>query len=127
MKNDVNVLVADDDMLSIQLMCDVLEINFRNLKIEHALSVQSFWAKIRTVNGANPWNLIFLTVEYIKEAPEGFLERVREANPEAPGKIIITDPAAGLELCGDDIRRLPLLIKPFSLDGFEEMVKAICG
>jgi len=35
--------------------------------------------------------------------------------------------AADAESCGESLMAAPLLVKPFSLDKFEELVKQICG
>jgi two-component SAPR family response regulator len=123
----VNVLVADDDMVAMQLMYDVLDIVFRDVKIERAMTSQSFWAKFPAADDENPWQLIFLAVDYIKEAPSDFLERFREANQAALGKVIVTGSQAVFDECAEEIKRLPFLAKPFSLDGFEEIVKAVAS
>ena len=122
----IKVLIADDDMNVQRLMDNVVEINFRDVAIERALSPQSFWKKVSDADAdAPPYNFIFLNVEYIKEEPEGFLERLKTANPNAPDKLILMGSAADVEACGEDIKKLPLLDKPFSLDKFEEVVKAV--
>jgi DNA-binding NtrC family response regulator len=118
------VLIASEDMEVHQLMCDVLEMNFRRVKIERALSFQSFWAKL-PAGEDDPWHLIFLCLDYVAEEPETFLKRVREANPEALEKIILTGYASEFDGYADEIRQLPFLPKPFSLDMFEEMAKAV--
>ncbi|MDR2579227.1 MAG: hypothetical protein LBC70_10550 [Chitinispirillales bacterium] len=119
------VLIASEDMEVHQLLCDVLEINFRNVKIEKALSTQSFWTKLSSADGEKPWNLIFLCLDYITEEPDGFFERLKAANPEALEKVIITGYASDFEVCDEDIRKLHFLPKPFSLDKFEEIAKAV--
>jgi len=120
----IKVLIADDDMDVQHLMDDVVEINFRDAAVERALSLQSFWKKVSDAD-APPYNFIFLNVEYIKEEPDGFLERLKTANPNAPDKLILMGNAADVEACGEEIKKLPLLDKPFSLDKFEEVVKAV--
>ncbi|MCL2183311.1 MAG: response regulator [Chitinispirillia bacterium] len=121
------VLVADDDMTAVQLLHDVLEITVKDMAVERALSPQAFWAKAAAVDGRNPWHIIFLSIEYIGERPETFLDRLREVNPEVRPKIVLTGMQADFDACPEDIRQLPLLSKPYSLDGFEDLVKKICG
>jgi len=121
----VKVLIADDDMDVHQLMSDVLEINFRDVQVERALTPQSFWAKAAVPEGEKPWQIVFLCVDYIKEEPDNFLGRLNEANPDAQAKLIITGYAQDFESCAEDIRQLPFLAKPFSLDTFEAMVKSV--
>ena len=121
----IKVLIADDDMDAQRLMDDVVEINFRDVVIERALSLQSFWKKVSDAGADAPYNFIFLNVEYIKEEPDGFLERLKAANPNTTAKLILMGSAADAEACGEDIKQLPHLDKPFSLDEFEEVVKAV--
>jgi response regulator RpfG family c-di-GMP phosphodiesterase len=122
----INVLVADDDMSALLLMHDALEINFRNAVVERALSPQSFWAKV-AADEENPWHLIFLSTEYIGETAADFSERIKAINPETMSKIILTGQKQDFDSLADDIRRLPFLAKPFSLDQFEEMIKQVHG
>jgi response regulator RpfG family c-di-GMP phosphodiesterase len=128
-----NVLVADDDMDVQQLMCDVLEISLRNVKVERALSLPVFWSKLPAPPDM-PWHLVVLSAEYIKEDPAGFMERFTAANPDAAGRFVIVGTAAEAadmesyaESAGESVKSVPFLIKPFSLEGFEELVKQICG
>ncbi|MDR0331348.1 MAG: hypothetical protein LBH93_06530 [Chitinispirillales bacterium] len=121
----VNVLIADDDMDVNQLVHDVLEICFRDVKVERAMSLGSFWAKLPAAG--DPWDLIFLSAEYIKEEPGGFAGRVLAANPAAPGKVIVVGGKPDFEAFGDDVKRFPFLAKPFSLDEFEEVVRGVQG
>jgi DNA-binding NtrC family response regulator len=125
-----NVLVADDDMDVQELMCDVLEISLRNVKVERAMSLQGFWAKL-PAPPEQPWNLVFISVEYIKEEPAGFMERLAAANPDAACKVVVVGTAADMEsyadTVGESVKAAPFLVKPFSLDGFEELVKHLCG
>jgi DNA-binding NtrC family response regulator len=119
----VKALIADDDMDVLQLLDDVLEINFRNLKTERALSKESFWAKV-SAEGAF-WHLLFLSAEYIKDEPQSFLERLAAANPGLSGKTILTGNESARTALGEIAGRLPFLSKPFSLDQFEELVKSV--
>jgi DNA-binding NtrC family response regulator len=128
-----NILVADDDMDVQQLMCDALEISLRKVRIERAMSLSGFWAKLPAAPD-KPWQLVVLSAEYIKEEPAGFMERFMAANPEAAGRVVIVGTAADAavlesyaETAGEGVKAAPFLVKPFSLDGFEELVKQVCG
>jgi DNA-binding NtrC family response regulator len=125
-----NVLVADDDMSTNQLICDILDICIKGVRVERAMNPQSFWAKLPAPPDGRPWGLLFLSAEYIKEEPDGFMERLAEANPEATGKVVIVGAAADAESFGGlgengESANAPFLAKPFSLDRFEELVKQI--
>jgi len=127
--NDImktNVLVAAADMDVHQLVCDVLDICLRNVRVERAMSLQGFWAKI-PAPPEQPWHMVFLSAEYIREEPDGFIDRLMAVNPNAVAKIVILGTVADAESGGEGLIAAPLLIKPFSLDRFEELVKQICG
>jgi DNA-binding NtrC family response regulator len=121
-----NVLVADDNMGTHRLMRDVIEINLKAVRVERAVSLQSFWAKL-PAPPEQPWHLVFLSADYVNEEPEGFMDRVRAANPDVDGKIVLMGTAADIESCGEDVKKLPFLVKPFSLDRFEELIKQVRG
>lgn len=120
-----NVLVADDDMDVHQLVCDILEICLKNVKVERAMSLQGFWAKLPAAP-EQPWHLVFLSAGYIKEEPAGFIDRVVAVNPNVIGKVVLLGTEADAESRGDGLIAAPLLVKPFSLDKFEELVKQVC-
>jgi|GEM_PF-6243800 len=117
------ILVADDDMLSLQFMYDVLETTFKDANIERALSQPTFWTKAAAVDGQNPWDMIFLSLEYVREDMAGFLAKIKAINPDVMPKIIITGQKQDLESRPEELNELRFLTIPFSLDAFEEMVK----
>jgi len=121
-----NVLIADDDMDVHQLVCDVLEICLKKVRVERAMSLPGFWAKLPAAS-EQPWHLVFLSAEYIKEESAGFIDRLAAVNPNVIGKVVVLGTAADAESCGEGLMAAPLLVKPFSLDRFEELVKQICG
>jgi hypothetical protein len=118
------VLVADDDMGVHKLMCDVLEISLKDVKIERAMSPQCFWAKL-PAPPERPWQLVFISSDYIREEPDGFVDRVREANPDVVGKVVVVgNPGDAL---GENAQLMQSIAMPFSLDRFDELVKSLCG
>ena len=119
----VKILIADDDMDVHQLMCDVLAINFKKVNIERALNISSFWEKYSADDAA--WDLVFLRVKYILEEPEGFMERLTKANPDTLNKVILMGYEYNYKMCNDDVKALPFLAKPFSLDRFAELAKSV--
>jgi len=118
-----NVLIADDDMDSHQLMDDILEIIFKNVKIDRTLNLQGFWAKIS--DAQNKYDLVLLSPGLIKDEQEAFLDKLGSANPELMHKIVLTGKEQDFENYAMDIKLLPFLAKPFSLDHFESIVKAM--
>jgi DNA-binding NtrC family response regulator len=122
------VLVADDDMGVHKLMCDVLEISLKGVKIERAMSPQCFWTKL-PAPPERPWQLVFISADYIREEPEGFINRIKEVNPDAAGRVVVVGDLGDTDswACREDAKRLPSIVKPFSLDRFDELVKGVCG
>jgi DNA-binding NtrC family response regulator len=119
------MLIADDDMSAQQLLFDILEIIFRGAKIERAMSPQSFWEKITANEPSEPWRMVFISTEYIGEDPAGFIDRLKNANPDALDKTIIMGSEAESETLNGAVKHLPYLPKPFSLDEFEAVVKDV--
>lgn len=118
------ILIADDDMDGQQLLLDLLEINFRDVRVERALSPQSFWEKIAANESDESWYMILVSMEYIKEDPT-FIDRLKDTSLDALGKTIIMGLQDELETLNEDIKNLPYLSKPFSLDEFEAIVKDV--
>lgn len=115
------VLIADDDMDAHQLMYDVIEITFRDVKIERALCHETFWAKIA---GNEMWDLIFVSAEYIV-GEENFAERVKSVKPGVFEKLIVIGERTDHDALKNEEAQLPFIEKPFSLDAFEETVKLV--
>lgn len=120
-----NVLVADDDMAVHKLLCDVLEISLKGVRIERAMSLQSFWAKLPAPPEQQPWQLVFLSADYIREEPDGFIDRVAAVSPDVVGRVIAVGAATDTETSGGDLGGLPFLVRPFSLDNFDALVKRL--
>jgi len=118
-----NVLIADDDMDSHQLMDDILEIVLKNVKIDRTLNLAGFWGKISDVQ--NGYGLVLLSPGLIREEQETFLDKLNSSNPELMQKIVLIGKEQDFENCAMDIKLLPFLSKPFSLDHFEAIIKAM--
>lgn len=116
----IKVLVANENMDVHQLMRDIIEINFRDVEITRALSAESFWEKIK-----EPRHLVLIGADFIKEDSEAFIDRLKAANPDALGNVIIIGNKEDRDTLDEDAKQLPFLAKPFSLDDFEEIVKFV--
>lgn len=117
----INVLIADDDMESHEFIDDLIEINFKDVTIEHALTGESFWAKI--VLAPRPFNLILFNVDLFKAGKENIVERIRTERPELLARIVFLTSKAGAQPA---VAGSPVLVRPFSLDEFGEVVKKVC-
>ena len=121
----VKVLIADDDMDGQQLLCDVLEINFRDVRIERALCARSFYEKAAAAAAGDPWSLIFVAVGFIIEDQAAFAGLNKSAASQAIGKLVVTGGRGLFDQLPEYAKRFPYLAKPFSLDEFEEVVKDV--
>jgi len=121
-----NVLIADDYMGTHRLLRDVIEICIKRVKVESAVSQQNFWDKL-PASPEHPWHLIFISADYLNDEPECFIDRIKTVNPDVVGKYVIIGTAEEAESCGDAVKDIPFLVKPFSLDKLEDLIKQICG
>ena len=115
----LKVLVADNNLDSHELVDDMLEINFKNVKIDRALSNESLLNKIQA---ADPqYNLILFNLEMGKDSNEDVISQIRSMNPELLDRLVlVADSALDLQTS------FPVISKPFSLDYFGEIVKKTC-
>jgi DNA-binding NtrC family response regulator len=119
----VRVLIADDDLDSHELIDDLIEINFRDVEIERALTKESFLIKIGTAK--SPYNLILFNLD-IEKAGNGreVVEHLEANHPELLKRMVFisSDVHASESINADYL----VLTKPFSLDRFGEVVQKVC-
>ena len=117
------VLIADDDVDSHELIDDLIEINFRDVTIDHALTKESCLDKIRAAE-TYP-SLVLFNIDLDSNDKESIIPRLKEQHPELLDRVVFI---ASDQPSADKIsNRWPLLIRPFSLDRFEEVVKRACA
>ena len=117
----IRVLLADDDMDSHELIDDLIEINFREVKIEHALTRNSFLEKIGS--DSQQFNLILFNLDLDgpgEESVVGILKR------KFPGLFKRTVFITSGNRPAQETEELTLLTRPFSLDYFGEVVQKAC-
>lgn len=117
------VLIADNDVDSHELMDDLIEINFRDAQIDHALTKESFLEKIGEIDKAP--NLVIFNFDLDNDNETGIIHQLRERYPDLLDRIVF--------IASDDdnksraaLGKWPVLSRPFSLDHFEEVVKKVC-
>ena len=118
-----NVLVADCDLDSHELVDDIIEIHFKNVKIDRALCYESFLNKIQA--SGQQYDLILLNPDTGSENGNDIVDLIQKSFPELMERIIlIADP----QLESSPVARsLPVIYKPFSLDNFSEKIKQVCA
>jgi len=122
--SSIKVLVADTDLDVHQLVRDILEINFRDVQIERALSGSSFLSKINEAE--EQFDLILYNNRIDEEQNEPVLAQVKDRNPEIANRIVIIAESE------EDVKRsiyesMPYITRPFSLDNFGEVVQRTCA
>ncbi|MFP4164035.1 MAG: hypothetical protein ACLFQB_10785 [Chitinispirillaceae bacterium] len=121
----IKVLIADEDLDFHELMDDVLEINFRDVKIDRALSYENFWNRIKEVG--NQYDLILFNEKLQQNSNECVLGTIRRFDPVLLGKLVLVGDKQDVAPCESEKADLPFLRKPFSLDHFGELVKKACA
>jgi PleD family two-component response regulator len=117
----VNVLVADDDFDSSKLVNDILEINFRDVQIERALSRQSFFSKLQQLD--KQYDLILLNPDLENGDRFEIIEKIRQINEDLIDRIVLIGSDISTESLPEEMY---YITKPFSLDCFGEVVKKAC-
>ena len=118
------VLVGDEDLDVHQLVHDILQINFKQVVIDRALTGKSFLSKINTAK--TPYDLILCNIKMNKENGQNLLDSIREEHPDIIDRIILLadSPEESAVQLG---RELPCVSKPFCLDRFGEVIKKVCS
>ncbi|MFP4013544.1 MAG: hypothetical protein ACLFVQ_05625 [Chitinispirillaceae bacterium] len=121
----IKVLIADEDLDFHELMDDVLEINFRDVKIDRALSIENFWNRIK--ESGDQYDLILFNFSLQQESKECVLNTIKKLDPMLMGKLVLVGNKPDDLPCNPELMDLPFLKKPFSLDHFGEVVKKTCA
>jgi DNA-binding NtrC family response regulator len=117
------VLVADDDLDVHELVHDILQINFKQVKVDRALSSKSFLKKLDEAD--DPYDLILFNVR-LNENGNNCLSMVQQQFPNIMERIILlADSPDGHEKPLS--KNMPCVSKPFSLDHFGEVIKKVCS
>jgi response regulator RpfG family c-di-GMP phosphodiesterase len=120
----IRVLVADNNMDSHKLVDDIIQINFKNVLIDRALSSNGMLTKIK--GAQEQYNLLILNVEMQKEDGDVLIEQIRLMDPQLLDRLILMSNFKDNSTIGA-IEMFPLVSKPFSLDHFTEVIKKTCA
>ena len=118
----VRVLIGDNDLDSLELVDDLIEIYFKEAAIERALTEEAFFRKL--ADAVKPFNLILFNVDLEEASGETVIGKLRNGYPELLDRLVILTPGPLPE--GSDFGAYPVLQRPFSLDLFGEVVTNAC-
>ncbi|KMQ52496.1 hypothetical protein CHISP_0763 [Chitinispirillum alkaliphilum] len=118
----IKVLIADEDLDSHELLSDILHINFHEVEVERAHDCNSFLNKISQPD--IKYDLILYSSVFLKDQPEMLLQ-VKNENPDAFARIVLLVDAHESLPENRELKNLPSISKPFSLDHFGEVIRKV--
>ena len=118
----VRVLVADNNLDSLELFDDLIDVHFKEADIQRALTKEAFFRKLD--NSVKPFNLILFSASFEDGTTETVIDTLRVRYPELLDRLVIftADKLPGESPLGV----FPVLQRPFSLDIFGEVVANAC-
>jgi len=116
----VRVLIADNDLDSHELVDDLIEMIFRDVKIDRALTRESLLSRISAAG--NEYNLVIFNYSMHNPDVAEILENIASISPALENRIVCITSEATRGAIPD---RVPVLLRPFSLDEFSDVVKKI--
>lgn len=120
----MKILIADDDLDSHELVRDILQINFRDVEIDRALSSNSFLTKIQE---AKPqYDLVLYNLEMENDENNKLLSKICSEFPAICKRTVLFSDSKP-ESMPPEFNSMPFISKPFSLDQFGEVVKKTCA
>ncbi|NLD93564.1 MAG: hypothetical protein GX639_12955 [Fibrobacter sp.] len=120
----IRVLVADNNLNSHELIHDIVQINFRNVKIESVHNSENFVSKITS---AKPqYNLILYSAHMDESTDKTTLSEAIKKNPEISDRTIIMTESDSVKV-PDMFNHFPTVTRPYSLDYFGEVIKKTCA
>lgn len=114
------VLIADNDLDSHELVDDLIEMIFRDPKIDRALSRESLLSRL-SASGVE-YDLVIFNYSMHTQDVSDILEHITSINPVFEKKIVFITSGPTR---GDIPEKFPVLVRPFSLDEFSDVVKKI--
>jgi hypothetical protein len=118
----IRVLIGDNDLDSLELVDDLIEIYFQEAAIVRALTKDAFFRKIEQAE--KPFNLILFNVDLEDATGEHAVERLKNNHADLLDRLVVltTGPLPDDSPFAD----WPVLIRPFSMDLFGEVVTRAC-
>jgi DNA-binding NtrC family response regulator len=118
------ILVADDSLDAHELVHDILQISFKQVKIDRAMTGAGFMKKIE--KSKNDYDLILFNIRMKQENGEDVFSFLQAEYPDLMERVVLlADSPEDQE--SSSVTEIPCLSKPFSLDYFGEVVKKVCN
>ena len=118
----VRVLIADDNLDSLELFDDLIDVHFKNADIQRALTKEAFFRKLDSA--VKPFNLILFSASFDDGIPETVIDTLRVRYPELMDRLVVFTTDSLPE--DSPLGGFPVLQRPFSLDVFGEVVASAC-
>jgi len=118
----IRVLIADNNPDSHELIDDLIEINFRDVQIDHALTGQAFLDKINSETLT--YNLVLFNLELDVMEGESILATIKDEHAFLFERMVVL---AVEEMDVSSVPEAAAVVKsPFSLDDFGDVVRKHC-
>ncbi len=119
----IDILVVGNEMKMHMLIVDILEMTFKNSNIEQATNVQGLFNKL---NEQPDYDLIIIDCQNSGKEDEELIHQLRMDYPHCiDHTLFLFDPIRGMP--GDKVLAdISYIVKPFSLDEFDALVKRTC-
>jgi DNA-binding NtrC family response regulator len=122
----INSLIVDDNLDDHQLINDIISINFKDIKIDKALDVETFYEKMK--DPTQKYNFIIISADLKNEKGKSAVSVLFEEFPEKiKSSIIIKEEKTHLPQNILKDKNIPVFTKPFSLDEMCNQIKKICN
>jgi CheY-like chemotaxis protein len=118
----LRVLIADNNPDSHELVDDLIELNFRDVQIDHALTGQAFLDKLNSTDF--PFNLILFHLDLDASENGSVLKAIREQYAHLFPRMLFLASGGSEQVAAPE--GSTVLKTPFSLDLFSEVVKHHC-
>jgi hypothetical protein len=121
----VRALIAEEDLNLHQIVHDILEICFKNVRIDRALNYDSLYQHLR--ERGDQYDLILYDVDFDDRLDRDALPAIRvEFAHLLPAFVLMVPRKVDLETW-PHAQGLPYVAHPFSLDEFSQIVTHVCA
>jgi DNA-binding NtrC family response regulator len=116
-------MVVENDMNVNKVICDILEISFKDVKIDRAMTYDAFVKKVRK---ADPrYDIILYDIDPDDPSGNEALATVLQESPELGRNTIVIYDTVEQSARSNVSRDLTFIVKPFSIDSLAEMIKKV--
>lgn len=122
---NVNVLMASSDLDVHELVKDLINITYKNAKIDKALNCDRMIQKLNDPDMT--YNLVIMDYSLGQSEGMNALSCFKDHFPHMKERIVLVMDSTA-HLSEDEVSHgIPCIVKPFSLDEFDTVVKKVCN